>query len=93
MNIRPLGNRVVIQVIETQDYSPSGIVLPDAIKERSQWGKVVAVGGGNGKQSLIGLDVKVEHVILFSKHAGTKVELGEKEYLILEERDILAIHD
>jgi chaperonin GroES len=91
MNIKPLGNRVAIRVIETQDDSNSGIILPDSIKERSQFGEVVAIGRGNGKQSLIGLDVKVEHVILFFKHAGTKVTMGEQEYLILEEKDILAI--
>lgn len=91
MNFKPIGNRVVIQVVETQDHSPSGIVLPDSIKERSQWGNVVAIGTGSGKQSLIGQDVKVGHVILFSKHAGTKVEMRDQEYLILEEKDILAV--
>lgn len=91
MNIKPLGNRVLIQVIEDPNQSPSGIVLPDSIKERSQIGKVVALGRGATDQSIIGLDVKVDHFILFSKHAGTQVKLGNESYLILEEKDILAI--
>jgi chaperonin GroES len=90
MNLKPLGNRVVIQVLETP-LTSSGIVLPDSIKECSQMGKVVAVGKGNGKPSFIGTEVKVEHVILFSKHAGAKIKVNGVEYLILDEEDILAI--
>lgn len=91
--IKPLGDRVVIKVLEREEKTKSGIVLPDTAKEKPQEGKIVAVGTGkvldNGQR--IALDVKEGDKVIFSKYAGTEVKLDGEEYLILSERDILAI--
>lgn len=90
--IRPLGDRVVIELVEQEDTTASGIVLPDSAQEKPQEGKVVAVGSGaivDGKK--VALEVKVDDRIIFSKFAGTEVKYEGKEYLILRENDILAI--
>lgn len=91
--IKPLGDRVVIEVMEGDLKTASGIVLPDTAKEKPQEGKVVAVGAGkvleNGQRAA--LDVKAGDKIIFSKYAGTEVKADGKEYLIVSERDILAV--
>lgn len=91
--IKPLGDRVVIKVLEGETTTKSGIVLPDTAKEKPQQGEVVAVGTGkvldNGQR--VALDVKVGDKIIFSKYAGTEVKVEGQEYLIVSERDILAI--
>ena len=91
--IKPLGDRVVIQVLEGELTTKSGIVLPDTAKEKPQEGEVVAVGYGkvldNGQRA--SMDVKAGDKIIFSKYAGTEVKIDGKEYLIVSERDILAI--
>ncbi|MGL5270594.1 MAG: co-chaperone GroES [Selenomonadaceae bacterium] len=91
--IKPLGDRVVIEVSEGDVKTASGIVLPDTAKEKPQKGKVVEVGTGkvldNGQR--IALDVKAGDSIIFSKYAGTEVKVDGKDYLIVSERDILAI--
>ena len=91
--IKPLGDRVVIQVLEGELTTKSGIVLPDTAKEKPQEGEVVAVGTGkvldNGQRA--SMDVKAGDKIIFSKYAGTEVKIDVKEYLIVSERDILAI--
>lgn len=91
--IKPLGDRVVIKVLEREEKTKSGIVLPDTAKEKPQEGKIVAVGTGkvldNGQR--VALDVKEGDKVIFSKYAGTEVKLDGEEYLILSERDILAI--
>ena len=91
--IKPLGDRVVIQVLEGELTTKSGIVLPDTAKEKPQEGEVVAVGTGkvldNGQRA--SMDVKAGDKIIFSKCAGTEVKIDGKEYLIVSERDILAI--
>ncbi|MDQ0257774.1 chaperonin GroES [Evansella vedderi] len=91
--IKPLGNRVVIEVRKQEEMTASGIVLPDKAKEKPTEGTVVAVGQGtlldNGKH--MPLEVKEGDLILFNKYAGTEVKLDGKEYLILKESDILAI--
>jgi chaperonin GroES len=91
--IKPLGDRVVIEVSEGDVKTASGIVLPDTAKEKPQKGKVVEVGTGkvldNGQR--IALDVKAGDNIIFSKYAGTEVKVDGKDYLIVSERDILAI--
>lgn len=92
MNIKPLADRVVIKVLEAEEKTPSGIVLPDKAKEKPQEGEVVAVGSGkildNGTK--IEMDVKVGDRVLFSKYAGTEIKLDGKEYLIMRQDDILA---
>lgn len=91
--IKPLGDRVVIEALAKEEMTKSGIVLPDTVKEKPQEGKIVAVGTGktleNGQK--VALDVKVGDKIIFSKYAGTEVKVEGKEYLIISERDILAI--
>ncbi|TWH47794.1 co-chaperone GroES [Sporomusa sp. KB1] len=91
--IKPLGDRVVIEALAKEEMTKSGIVLPDTVKEKPQEGKIVAVGTGktleNGQK--VALDVKVGDNIIFSKYAGTEVKVEGKEYLIISERDILAI--
>ena len=91
--IKPLGDRVVIQVLEGELTTKSGIVLPDTAKEKPQEGEVVAGGTGklvdNGQRA--SMDVKAGDKIIFSKYAGTEVKIDGKEYLIVSERDILAI--
>lgn len=91
--IKPLGDRVVIKVLEGETTTKSGILLPDTAKEKPQEGEVVAVGAGkvleNGQR--VALDVKTGDRIIFSKYAGTEVKFDGQEYLIVSERDILAI--
>lgn len=93
MKIKPLGDRVVVKVIEQEERTKSGIVLPDTAKEKPQQGEVIAVGSGrileNGEK--VALEVKEGDKIIFSKYAGTEVKLEDEEYLILSERDILAV--
>jgi len=90
--IRPLGDRVVIELVEQEEKTASGIVLPDSAQEKPQEGKVVAVGSGsivNGEK--VALEVNEGDRIIFSKFAGTEVKYEGKEYLILRENDILAV--
>ena len=91
--IKPLGDKVVIKVLEGEMKTKSGIVLPDTAKEKPSEGKVIEVGTGkmleNGTR--IALDVKVGDKIIFSKYAGTEVKFEGQDYLIVSERDILAI--
>jgi chaperonin GroES len=91
--LKPLGDRVVIEVIETEEKTASGIVLPDTAKEKPQEGKVVAVGKGRVLDSgeRVAPEVEVGDRIIFSKYAGTEVKYDGKEYLILRESDILAV--
>lgn len=91
--LKPLGDRVVIRVLEQEEKTASGIFLPDTAKEKPSQGEVVAVGPGkvqdDGKR--VALDVKVGDKIIFSKYAGTEVKFEGQKYLIVSERDILAI--
>ncbi len=91
--LKPLGDRVIIELVETEEKTASGIVLPDTAKEKPQEGKVVAVGTGrvldNGER--VSLEVAAGDRIIFSKYAGTEVKYEGNEYLILRESDILAI--
>ena len=93
MNIKPLGERIVIKVLESEEKTKSGIVLPDTAKEKPQMGEVLAVGSGktleNGEK--IPLEVKVGDKVLFAKYAGTEVKLDGEEYMVLKESDVLAI--
>lgn len=92
-NIRPLGDRVVVEPIEQEDVTASGLFLPETAKEKPQQGKVVAAGKGRRDDSgkLIELDVQVGDKILFAKYAGTEIKLDGKKLLIMKEADILGI--
>ena len=90
--IKPLGDRVIIELVEQEETTASGIVLPDSAQEKPQEGKVVAVGSGsiqNGER--IAPEVKEGDQIIYSKFAGTEVNFEGKDYLILRESDILAV--
>ena len=91
--IRPLGDRVVIELIEAEEKTSSGIVLPGSAQEKPQEGKVVAVGNGvvrdNGQR--VELEVKEGDRVVYSKYAGTELKYDGTEYLILRESDILAV--
>jgi chaperonin GroES len=93
VNVKPLGDRVVVKVLKTEEKTKSGIVLPDTAKEKPQEGEIIAVGTGrmldNGQK--VDLEVKVGDRIIFSKYAGTEIKIDGEEYLIFSERDILAI--
>lgn len=90
--IKPLGDRVLIEPMEKEETTSSGIVLPDSAKEKPQEGKVVAVGSGALKDGeRVPLEVKEGDRIIFSKYAGTEVKYEGKDMLIMRESDILAI--
>ncbi|NOZ72195.1 MAG: co-chaperone GroES [Chloroflexi bacterium] len=93
MNLRPLGDRIVVVPIERESKTPSGIVLPESSKEKPQEGKVIATGPGARTEQgeRIPLDVKVDDTVLYAKYAGTEVKLNGEKYLILRENDVLAI--
>ncbi|ACL19461.1 chaperonin GroES [Desulfitobacterium sp. LBE] len=92
MNIKPLGDRVVIKALPMEEKTKSGIIMPDTAKEKPQEGEVVAVGPGKmEKGERIVLDVKVGDRVIYSKYAGTEVKYDGQEYLILKETDILAV--
>ena len=93
MNLKPLGDRLVVLPNEQDEQTASGIFLPETAKEKPQQGKVVAVGPGvvkdNGERAA--MDVSVDDTVLYAKYAGTNIKLDDAEYLILKENDILAI--
>jgi chaperonin GroES len=92
MSLRPLGDKVVIKVKAEEVKTLGGIVLPGSAQEKPQQGKVVAVGTGeiiDGKK--VPLDVKVDDEVIYSKYSGNEVKIGEEEFLIIRQADILAI--
>ena len=93
MNLKPLGDKVVVEVIEEPQQTASGIVLPDSAQEKSQRGKVLAVGSGKVLESgeRVALEVSEGDTVVFAKYGGTEVSLEGKELMILSERDIHAI--
>ena len=106
MNLQPLGDRLIVEVLEEEETTVSGIVLPDTAKEKPQRGKVLAVGPGardeNGEHVAIGpgardengehvaMDVEEGDEIIFSKYGGTEIKVGADDVLILRESDVLA---
>lgn len=91
--VKPLGERVFIKVSASEEQTPGGIFLPDTAKEKPQVGEIVAIGSGkrNDDGSRMELEVKVGDKVLYSKYAGTDVKLGNEEYVLMSEKDILAI--
>ncbi len=91
--IKPLADRVVVEPIEEEVTTKGGIVLPDTAKEKPQRGKVIAVGSGklleNGER--VPLEVKEGDIVVFAKYGGTEIEIEGEEYIILSERDLLAV--
>jgi chaperonin GroES len=93
LNLRPLGDRVVIEPAEGEEVTTGGILLPETAKEKPQQGTIVAIGAGrrddDGK--LIPMDVKLGEKVLYAKYAGTEIKVDGKKVLILKESDILAV--
>ena len=93
LNLKPLGSRLVVEPIEQEDVTASGIVLPETAKEKPQKGKVLSTGPGDrddaGKR--IPLDVQKGDTVLFAKYSGTEIKVDQKKLLILKESDVLAI--
>ena len=92
MNLRPLGDRVIIKKIEAEETTKSGIVLPGTAKEKPQMAEIIAVGPGgvvDGKE--IKMEVKAGDKVIFSKYSGNEVKIDGLEYTILKQDDILAI--
>lgn len=93
VSFKPLGSRVLVEPIEQEEVTASGIVLPETAKEKPQQGKVLAAGPGDRNEDgdRIAMDVKVGDTILFAKYSGTEVKMEGKKLLILRESDILGI--
>lgn len=87
-NIKPLGTRVLVEVQESEQVTQSGLIIPDSAKEKQQKGTVVAVGKGTENEKM---EVSVGDVVLYGKYAGTEIEDGGNNFLILNQSDILAI--
>jgi chaperonin GroES len=92
MDLKPLGDRLIVQALEEEDVTESGIVLPDTAKEKPQRGRVLAVGPGprNEDGEYVPMELAEGDEIIFSKYGGTDIKLGAEEYLILRESDVLA---
>ena len=92
MNLKPLGDRLIVEALDEEEMTVSGIVLPDTAKEKPQRGRVLAVGPGprdeDGKH--VTMEIEPGDEIIFSKYGGTEIKLGADEYLILREADVLA---
>jgi chaperonin GroES len=91
--IRPLQDRIIVQRLEGDEKTASGLFIPDSAKEKPQQGKVIAVGKGKIKEdgSVQPLDLKVGEVILFGKYSGTEVKIEGTDYLIMREEDVLGV--
>jgi chaperonin GroES len=92
MDLKPLGDRLIVEVLEEEEMTVSGIVLPDTAKEKPQRGRVLAVGPGPRDEDgqYVSMDIEEGDEIIFSKYGGTEIKLGIDEYLILRESDVLA---
>jgi chaperonin GroES len=92
MDLQPLGDRLIVEILEEEETTVSGIVLPDTAKEKPQRGKVLAVGPGARDEDgdYIKMDVAVGDEIIFSKYGGTEIKVGADDVLILRESDVLA---
>jgi len=93
LSLKPLGDRVVVEPIEQEDVTASGLVLPDSAKEKPQQGNILAAGPGSRDEDgdYIKMDVKVGDKVLYAKYAGTEFKVDGKKLLILRESDLLAI--
>jgi len=93
MNLKPLGDRLMVEPIEQEELTPSGIMLPETAKEKPMQGKVLAIGPGARRENgaRIAMDVSQGDTVLYAKYAGTEVKIENQKYLILNETDVLAI--
>lgn len=93
MNIRPLHDRIIVERLEEETMTASGIIIPDSAKEKPQEGTVIAAGKGKVTEDgkILALDVKVGDKVLFGKYSGTEIKLDGKEYLMMREDDVLGV--
>ena len=93
MKFRPLHDRVLIRVLDSEEKTSGGIIIPDTAKEKPQEGEVVAVGPGAKSEDgkIVSMDVKVGDIVLFGKWSGTEVKIDGTEYSIMKESDIMGI--
>ena len=93
MKFRPLHDRVLIKVLDSEEKTSGGIIIPDTAKEKPQEGEVVAVGRGTKSEDgkIVSMDVKVGDIVLFGKWSGTEVKIDGTEYSIMKESDIMGI--
>jgi chaperonin GroES len=93
MNIRPLHDRIIVERLEEETMTASGIIIPDSAKEKPQEGSVIAVGKGKVTEDgkILNLDVKVGDKVLFGKYSGTEIKIEGKEYLMMREDDVLGV--
>ncbi len=93
MNLKPLSDKVIVEVLDAQDKTKGGIILPDAAKEKPQEAKVISTGSGkvlpNGK--VVPPEIKSGDTVIFGKYSGNEVKINGKEYLIINQDDILAV--
>ena len=92
MDLKPLGDRLIVEALEEDLTTDSGIVLPDTAKEKPQRGRVLAVGPGSRNEDgeYVAMDLAEGDEVIYSKYGGTEIKLGTDEYLILRESDVLA---
>jgi chaperonin GroES len=94
LKLRPLADRVVVKPLEREETTKSGIVLPDTAKEKPQEGLIEAVGNGKYNEQTgqrVALDVAIGDRVIYAKYSGSEIKIDEQDYLILSERDILAV--
>lgn len=93
MNVKPLGDRILVKPLAAEEKTASGIIVPDTAKEKPQQGEVLAVGSGRLLESgqKVDLEVKVGDKVIYSKYAGNEIKIDGEECMIMNERDILAI--
>lgn len=93
--IKPIGDRIVVKPMEQEETTRGGVILPDSAKEKPNRGKVLAIGSGrtleDGKK--VPLEVKVDDTVLYGKYSGTEIKIEGEDYVILQERDVLAIFE
>jgi chaperonin GroES len=92
MDLQPLGDRLIVEALEEEESTASGIVLPDTAKEKPQRGRILAVGPGQRDEdgNFVGMEVAAGDEVVFSKYGGTEIKIGADDYLILRESDVLA---
>ena len=93
LNVKPLGDRILVEAVEEKEVKKGGIIIPDTAKEKPQQGKVTAVGNGKSKDDgkRVPLDVKAGDTILFGKYSGQEIKLDGEEFLIMREDEVLAV--
>lgn len=93
MNVKPLGDRIVVERIEQDTKTAGGIIIPDTAKEKPKQGKVLAVGPGAKDESgkRIAMDVSVGDIVLFTQWAGSEIKMDGKDYLVMKESDVIGI--